>query len=149
MLITPWPVLVAFAAPVAGRLSRRYPASILGSLGLTILAAGLFLLATMPPSVGNYEIAWRMAICGIGFGFFRAPNNTVLMTAGPPARNSAASATVAVARTIGWSLGSAIVALIFLARGVDAAQLSIGTGAGFAVFGAVICLTRLSVARAS
>ena len=145
LLITPWPVLVAFAAPIAGRLSRHYPASILGSLGLAILAAGLFLLATMPSSVSNSEIAWRMAICGIGFGFFQTPNNTVLMTAGPPARNSAASATVAVARTFGWSLGSAIVALIFLARGVDAAPMSIGIGAGFAVLGAVISLIRLSV----
>jgi DHA2 family multidrug resistance protein-like MFS transporter len=147
LLITPWPVLVACAAPVAGRLSRRYPASVLGSVGLALLAAGLLLLAIMPSSIGNVDIAWRMALCGIGFGFFQTPNNTVLMTAGPPARNGAASAMVAVARTVGWSLGSAIVALVFVARGADAASTSIAIGAGFAACGVMISLTRLSVTR--
>ncbi|MGI4808214.1 MAG: MFS transporter, partial [Janthinobacterium lividum] len=112
LLVTPWPLLVAVAAPIAGRLSDRYPAAILGSIGLAILASGLLLLATMSAAPADWDVVWRMAICGIGFGFYQTPNNITLMTAGPPARNSAASAMVAVARTVGWSLGSAIVALI-------------------------------------
>ena len=35
-LITPWPLVVAIMAPIAGRLSDRYPAGILGSLGLVL-----------------------------------------------------------------------------------------------------------------
>ena len=38
LLVTPWPLLVAVAAPVAGRLSARYPAAMLGSIGLAVLA---------------------------------------------------------------------------------------------------------------
>ena len=142
LLVTPWPLLVAVAAPIAGRLSDRYPAAILGSIGLAILASGLLLLATMSAAPADWDVVWRMAICGIGFGFYQTPNNITLMTAGPPARNSAASAMVAVARTVGWSLGSAIVALIFGLRGDLAAGECLYVAAGFAAVGAVVSVSR-------
>ncbi len=142
LLVTPWPLLVAVAAPIAGRLSDRYPAAILGSIGLAILASGLLLLATMPAVPADWNVVWRMAICGIGFGFYQTPNNITLMTAGPPARNSAASAMVAVARTVGWSLGSAVVALIFGLRGDLAAGECLYVAAGFAALGAVVSVSR-------
>jgi DHA2 family multidrug resistance protein-like MFS transporter len=142
LLVTPWPLLVAFAAPVAGRLSDRYPAAILGSIGLAILATGLLLLATMPATPADWDVVWRMAICGVGFGFYQTPNNITLMTAGPPSRNSAASAMVAVARTVGWSLGSAIVALIFGLRGDVAAGECLYVATGFAAVGAVVSVSR-------
>jgi len=34
LLMTPWPAIVVIVAPIAGRLSDRYPAGVLGSLGL-------------------------------------------------------------------------------------------------------------------
>lgn len=142
LLVTPWPLLVAVAAPVAGRLSDRYPAAVLGSIGLGVLATGLMLLATMPTAPADWDVVWRMAICGVGFGFYQTPNNITLMTAGPPERNSAASAMVAVARTVGWSLGSAIVALIFGLRGALAAGECLYVAAGFAAVGAVVSVSR-------
>src|SRR6185436_17916902 len=48
LLMTPWPVAIAFAAPIAGRLADRYPAAILGGIGLITLSAGLALLAIFP-----------------------------------------------------------------------------------------------------
>ena len=104
LLMTPWPGLVAFAAPVAGRLAGRYPAGILGSAGLGVLAVGLVLLATMPLDAAYWDIVWRMGVCGVGFGFFQTPNNTTLMTAGPVARSGAAGGMIGVARTVGWCL---------------------------------------------
>jgi len=147
LLVTPWPLLVAVAAPVAGRLSSRYPASILGSIGLAILCTGLLLLAAMPDLPADWDVAWRMGICGIGFGFYQTPNNVTLMTAGPPERSGAASGMVAVARTVGWSLGSALVALIFGVMGAAGAVTCLETGAGFAAVGAVVSVTRLRARR--
>ena len=48
LLMTPWPLALALAAPVAGRLADRYAAGILGGCGLLLLAAGLALLALLP-----------------------------------------------------------------------------------------------------
>ncbi len=70
-LMTPWPVVVALMAPIAGRLSDRYPPGLLGGIGLAILAAGMASLAALPAEPSVVGIAWRMALCGAGFGFFQ------------------------------------------------------------------------------
>jgi DHA2 family multidrug resistance protein-like MFS transporter len=69
--MTPWPLVVAIMAPIAGRLSDRYPVGILGGIGLATLCVGMVLLATLPVTPGVADIVWRMAICGIGFGSTR------------------------------------------------------------------------------
>ena len=142
LLVTPWPLLVAVAAPVAGRLVARYPAAVLGSIGMTVLATGLLLLAVMPASPADWDVAWRMGVCGLGFGFYQTPNNVTMMTAGPPDRSGAASGMVAVARTVGWSLGTALVALIFGLRGAAGAVTCLQAGAWFAAVGAVVSISR-------
>ncbi len=144
LLVTPWPLLVAVAAPVAGRLSARYPAAVLGSIGMAVLATGLLLLAAMPALPPDWDVAWRMGVCGLGFGFYQTPNNVTMMTAGPPDRSGAASGMVAVARTVGWSLGTALVALIFGLRGGAGAVTCLEVGAGFAAVGAVVSVSRIS-----
>ena len=146
LLMTPWPLLVAFAAPVAGRMMARYPAGILGSAGLGVLAVGLVLLALMPAEAGYWDIVWRMGLCGIGFGFYQTPNNTTLMTAGPASRSGAAGGMIGVARTMGWSFGSALVAVLFALR-ADATEACLWAGAGFAVVGGMASLARLSAVR--
>jgi DHA2 family multidrug resistance protein-like MFS transporter len=143
LLVTPWPLLVAVAAPVAGRLTGRYPAAILGSIGLAVLTAGLLLLVALPAAPADWDVGWRMGICGIGFGFFQTPNNTTLMTTGPGNRSGAASGMVAVARTMGWSLGSALVALIFGLWGSKGAVVCLEVAAGFAAAGALASSARL------
>jgi DHA2 family multidrug resistance protein-like MFS transporter len=142
LLVTPWPALVAVAAPVAGRLSSRYPAAILGSVGLAVLTAGLLLLVMLPAAPADWDIGWRMGVCGLGFGFFQTPNNITVMTAGPLARTGAAGGMMAVARTIGWSLGSALVALIFATAATKPTILCLEVAAGFAAFAALISSAR-------
>jgi len=147
-LVTPWPALIFVAAPLAGRLVRRYPAALLSSLGLATLAAGLALLATMPADPSNLNIVWRMAICGIGFGFYQTPNNATVMTAGPVSRSGAAGGMLAVARTLGWCIGSALVTLVFSVAHDNATILCLEIAAGFAAAGALTSVSRFSTRRA-
>jgi DHA2 family multidrug resistance protein-like MFS transporter len=147
LLVTPWPLLVVVAAPIAGRLVARYPAAILGSIGLAVLAAGLALLAAMPAAPADWDIAWRMALCGVGFGFFQTPNNATIMTAGPVMRSGAAGGMLAVARTLGWCLGSALVTVIFATVETDATIRCLEVACGFAVVGAVASVARFSAHR--
>ena len=64
------------------------------------------------------------------------------MTAGPVARTGAAGGMLAVARTIGWSLGSALVALVFAVWQSRATTVCLEVAAAFAVFAAVISSAR-------
>jgi len=145
--MTPWPLVVAVMAPIAGRLSDRYPAGILGSLGLVMLGVGMVLLAMLPPSPHVADIVWRMAICGCGFGFFQAPNMKALMSSAPADRSGSASGIVATARLTGQTSGAALAALCFGLVGREGATYALLLGAGFAAVGWVMSSLRL-IARA-
>jgi len=131
-LMTPWSVLVALMAPIAGRLSDRYPPGLLGGIGLAILCAGMVSLAALPADPHALDICIRMAVCGAGFGFFQSPNLKAFMASAPRERSGGASGVVATARLIGQALGAALVALCFGIAGKHGPGLALSLGAGFA-----------------
>ncbi|MDB5775700.1 MAG: multidrug transporter [Herbaspirillum sp.] len=144
-LMTPWPVVVAIMAPIAGRLSDRYPPGILGSIGTALLALGLVSLAMLPPHPDVWDICWRMAICGGGFGFFQAPNLRAIMSSAPATRSGSASGVIGMARLFGQTSGAALVALLFLMFGMHGSAYSLLAGAMFAAAAAVVSVMRLRV----
>jgi DHA2 family multidrug resistance protein-like MFS transporter len=128
---------------VAGRLSDRYPAGILGSAGLVLLAVGLVAIMSLPENASASAIVWRLALCGVGFGLFQSPNMRALMTSAPPARSGGASGIVAMARLSGQATGAALAAL---ALGMDSAggpAFAAALAAMFAATGAVASVLRL------
>jgi DHA2 family multidrug resistance protein-like MFS transporter len=145
--MTPWPLVVAIMAPVGGRLSDRHPAGLLGGIGLVLLGIGMALLAMLPtePSIAN--IVWRMAICGVGFGFFQTPNLRAIMASAPPGRSGGASGIVATARLTGQTTGAALAAFCFALAGHEGATYALALGAGFAAVGAVMSFLRLTVTK--
>ena len=144
--MTPWPVVVGIMAPIAGRLSDRYPVGILGGLGLALMGAGLALLAMLPASPDIADIIWRMGVCGLGFGFYQAPNLKALMSSAPPGRSGSASGIVATARLIGQTSGAALAALCFVLAGRNGPTFALTLGAGFAALGCIMSLLRLGAA---
>lgn len=128
LLMTPWPAIVVIVAPIAGRLSDRYPAGVLGTAGLAAMTAGLVCLLLMPATPSYADVAWRMVICGLGFGFFQSPNNRLLVGSAPRERSGAGSGMLATARLTGQTIGSALVALSFGLTGAHAgAEVARGT----------------------
>ncbi len=147
LLIMPWAFAVAVAAPLAGRLSDRYSPAILGGIGLVVLSAGLALMALLPSDPSVPDIAWRMVLCGAGFGFFQTPNNRTLIGAAPKARSGAASGSLGTARLTGQTVGAALVALLMGRLGVSGANTALWVGSGFAALAAVISISRLGAFR--
>ena len=145
--MTPWPLVVAIMAPIGGRLSDRHPAGLLGGIGLVILGIGMALLATLPASPGIPNIIWRMAICGLGFGFFQTPNLRAIMSSAPSGRSGGASGIVATARLTGQTTGAALAALCFALGGHNGATMALALGAGFAAVGSVMSFLRLTVPK--
>jgi len=132
-------------APIAGRLSDRYPAGILGTIGLVLLGTGMALLATLPANPHVADIVWRMALCGCGFGFFQAPNMKTLMSSAPADRSGGASGIVATARLVGQTSGAALAALCFGLAGREGATSALVLGAAFAALGCLMSGLRLLV----
>jgi MFS transporter, DHA2 family, multidrug resistance protein len=146
LLMTPWPLAVGIAAPIAGRLADRHRAGSLGGAGLAVFAVGLYLLSLIQPGVSNLDIAWRMAVCGLGFGFFQSPNNRAMVTAAPMHRSGAAGGALATARLLGQTAGAVTTAVFFHLAGTHAATTALATAAGLAGLAAVVSLSRLKLA---
>ena len=144
LLMTPWPLALALSAPLAGRLADRYAVGILGGLGLLVLAGGLLLLAFFPASGSASGFIWRMAVCGLGFGFFQAPNNRAIMASGPRERSGAAGGMLSAARLLGQSLGAAGVAVLFRGYAASGSNVALCAAAVLALGGAVVSLFRLT-----
>jgi DHA2 family multidrug resistance protein-like MFS transporter len=145
LLMTPWPLAVGVAAPIAGRLSDRPRVPAL-CVGLVVFAAGLGLLSAIRPGATNLDIAWRMAVCGLGFGFFQSPNNRAMVTAAPMHRSGAAGGALATARLLGQTAGAVTTALFFHLAGTHATTTALATAAGLAGLGALVSLSRLTLA---
>jgi DHA2 family multidrug resistance protein-like MFS transporter len=144
LLMTPWPAAVAIAAPIAGRLADRYPAAILGGLGLLALGAGLAALAWFPVGGSAVDFIWRMALCGLGFGFFQTPNNRTLLSSAPRSRSGAAGGMLGTARLLGQALGAATVAILFRAYPDTGSNVVLWAAAAVALAAALISMARLA-----
>ncbi|ODU55362.1 MAG: multidrug MFS transporter [Acetobacteraceae bacterium SCN 69-10] len=147
LLMTPWPLTVAVVAPFAGRLSDRFSAGLLGGLGLAMMAAGMLAIALLPEGPAFWNVAWRMALTGAGFGLFQSPNNRQLMSAVPRERSGAGSGMLSTSRLLGQTVGAALVAVLFhlteaggVAQGAHAVMLM---AAGFAAVAATLSALRL------
>ena len=143
LLITPWPATLAIMALIAAPLADRYPPGLLGGGGLLILSGALASLALLPPDPAAADITWRLALCGVGFGFFQAPNMKAIMASAPRERSGGASGIVAISRLLGQALGAALVALCLSAFPTEGARLAIWAGCGMAILGSLMSLSRL------
>ena len=145
LLMTPWPVAVAVAAPIAGRLADRYPAGILGSLGLVSLSAGLSLLALFPArrygrptSSGAWRCAEWVSACS---------SHPTTAHCWPPRHvraSGAAGGMLGTARLLGQTLGAAGVAILFRALPGTGSNRVLWVAAGVALVAALISVSRLA-----
>lgn len=147
LLLTPWPLAVALAAPIAGRLADRHSAAILSGAGLVSLSLGLALLALFPEDGSAFDLLWRMGLCGLGFGFFQAPNNRTIMSLPPRARSGAAAGMLSTVRSLGHASGAAAVAVLFSIHKEDGASIALMIAAVMAVIAALLSFSRLSARR--
>jgi hypothetical protein len=124
------------------------------SIGIAVMAAGLFSLSQLQPGFGPPDLVWRLALIGLGQGLFMSPNSSAVLSSVPRARIGTASGTVAQMRIDGQALGiaasCAIVAVrvpVYLAEltGMDVADasaraLALGIRDAFVVAAAVCAI---------
>ncbi|MFM0095825.1 MFS transporter [Paraburkholderia nemoris] len=143
LLMTPWPAVIIIAAPIAGVLSDKISSGWLGGVGLVTMTVGLLLLATLGAHPEPMQIAWRMALCGAGFGIFQSPNNRTMLSAAPRERSGGASGMLGTARLTGQTLGAALVALIFGIAPQNGPTVTLYVAACFSAVAAVVSMMRV------
>jgi len=148
LVLTAQPIVMAIVAPISGALSDRIGSRAPATLGMVILAAGLFLIARFADGGSLHAIAAALALVGLGIGIFVSPNNSALMGAAPRHRQGIAAGVLATARNVGMVLGVGISGAVFttvlahggtLTRGV---QESLYLGVAVAGLGAVTAFVR-------
>ncbi len=144
LLMTTWPFVIIFVAPMAGFLAERIHAGFMSSFGLSVFACGMFLLFFMPKQPSSIDVVWRLMVCGFGFAMFQSPNNSTIIASAPRERSGSASGMLATARLFGQTTGASLVALIFLLNPVDGPKTAFMVGGLVAVFATLVSGSRLS-----
>lgn len=137
-----WPLALACTAPVAGVLADRMSQGLLSGIGLSILTLGLGLLALLGADASQFDVALRLAMCGVGFALFQTPNNRIMLGSSPRSRASAASGALGTARLLGQALGTALATLAITTNVGGNAAFALWGAAGLALLGASVSLLR-------
>jgi MFS family permease len=106
-------VFLFFVAPISGALSDRMGSRVLCAIGMVLLAGALLLLSRLTAEATFMDMAWRLALTGIGVAVFISPNSAAALTAVPARNRGIASGSVATARNLGMVIGVAAAGLMF------------------------------------
>jgi DHA2 family multidrug resistance protein-like MFS transporter len=114
-----------------------------------VTLSGLVLAILMPANASWGDVAWRLALCGAGFGLFQSPNNRLLIGSAPPDRAGAGSGMLSTSRLVGQTTGSALVAVVLglTYGGTDsiahATHIALGMAAAFAASAMILSWLRV------
>jgi DHA2 family multidrug resistance protein-like MFS transporter len=142
-VIAPWPMTTMFVAPAAGALSDKVPAGLLGGIGMGIATVALVLLAMLPAHPTHIDVAWRMALCGAGFGLFLSPNARLIVGSAPRLRAASAGGLISTTRLTGQTVGATLVASL-LAAGWGEGPVPPFVSTGLTVIAGLCSLARLN-----
>ncbi|HEX3013197.1 MAG TPA: MFS transporter [Methanobacterium sp.] len=107
------PAVMAITAPVAGRLSDRFSAGLIASIGMAVTAISLFCFIFLDNNSSLEFIIAILLVLGFGLGLFSSPNTNAIMGSVKKRFYGIASATVGTMRLIGQMLSMGVAMLIF------------------------------------
>ncbi len=116
LLLTPIPLTTMIVAPFSGILSDRIGPRLPATLGIGIMAIGLYTLTQLHQHSTNFDLIWRLMIIGLGQGLFNSPNSSAILGSVPRPRLGVASGTLAQMRINGQVLGIAVGGAIIASR---------------------------------
>ncbi len=103
----PISILSFLAAPVAGKLSERFPVRWFLGAGLLLVGIGLLLMSGIEPSDDWTTLLAGFLVAGVGIGFINPPLATAAIGVVEPRRAGAASGINSTFRQVGTAVGIA------------------------------------------
>ena len=120
LAMMPLTVALVFGAGMSGRLVTkhgRYKPYLLG--GVALVFVGALLIGTMSPDTGRLDIAWRMAVLGLGLGPLQSLFGIAIQNAVPMNRIGVVTSANQFFRQIGSTVGVAVFGTL-LTNGLNA-----------------------------
>ncbi|MFJ4792247.1 MFS transporter [Kitasatospora purpeofusca] len=133
-----FPLGMVVAGRFGGRLADRWGARPTALTGAAVTAVGLLLLVPVDTDWSAVDIAWRLAVAGVGMGLNGGPVQALVMSSAPPDQLATAGSAVQLARSLGFALGPALGTAAALygtteVAGIRAGLTLAGTAAALAV----------------
>jgi len=123
------PILLGITAPLSGMASDRFGTRPITALGLAIVLLGFLSLRTLSTDTTTLGYILRFVPLGLGFGIFQSPNNSAIMGAAPRTQLGVVSGMLAISRTLGQTVGIAILGAVWASRVIFYAAGSSSGGA--------------------
>ena len=109
LMLIPLPIVSAVVGPLSGLLADHIGARIPATLGVILQAAALgWFISRLSPVTPYGELAFGLALMGLGGGLFWSPNTSAAMNSAPVHRLGIASATLATLRQTGMVTSFAV-----------------------------------------
>ncbi len=116
ILLAVIPVGLGIFAPISGALSDRFGTRPITVLGLITLLVGYVALTSLSTETTTWGYILRLIPIGIGMGIFQSPNNSAIMGTVPRERLGVASGLLSITRTLGQTVGIAILGALWASR---------------------------------
>ncbi|MCX6143343.1 MAG: MFS transporter [Ignavibacteriales bacterium] len=113
LILVAQPIMMALFSPLAGRLSDSVEPRVVASIGMSIIAVGLGLLAMVGRETSTVLVTIYLLLLGFGFALFSSPNTNAIMSSVEKKLYGVASAMFGTMRLTGQMLSMGIVMLIF------------------------------------
>jgi MFS family permease len=102
------PVAMVATGLLGGWLADRWGAWRTALAGAAALLAGLGLLVPLGEGWQPIDVAWRLAVVGVGTGLATGPIVTLAMSVAPPPLMATVGASTSLARSLGFAVGPAL-----------------------------------------
>jgi EmrB/QacA subfamily drug resistance transporter len=116
LLMATVPLALAVVAPISGAMSDRIGTRPITVLGLLAMLLGFFAMTTLAPGTTTPGYILRFLPVGVGMGIFQSPNNSAVMGAVPRERLGVASGLLSITRTLGQTMGIAVLGALWASR---------------------------------
>ncbi len=106
------PLIMAFCAPIAGRLSDTYSPAPIATTGMILCTVAMLFASFITATSSMLLIFAVLIIMGLGVGFFSTPNTTAIMASIGKADYGMASSMIATMRTIGMLTAMTLITVL-------------------------------------
>lgn len=136
-----FPAALGVVGVLGGYLADRYGAQRVSVAGAAIAAGAFLLTAPLGAGWSPVDLAWRLALAGVGVGLFNGPNMAAVMSRAPQDLLGTTGAATSVARQLGLGAGPALATAVWALSGYTLAgmRFAVATAAVVAL-GAVLAL---------